>query len=635
MQRLALNAVALVLGTASVASTAEAQTRRNLPGADTPRLLIAVFQSPQRGLGVEVADALRQRMTNVMNARQLYIIPREQMVTFLESSGYKADSSLGFTDLKELAKNLRADDVVGGEVTKNGSSLRIVPRLMLATDPSVSQPLPAIETTSLADAARQAERSYHEARKQLPDDRACKNHIRSALDQSGAVSNPASLDKAVASAYAGIVKYPNAVIVRLCLANAFQVQKMWDSVLAVVDVVKKLDPNSKQANIFAVEANKQKADAEPDPTKSQQYRERSVQLLVALLKLDPSNQSLQNNVIGELAKLGKPSIAIPIVEDLLKQNPGDPSLLKTRWQLKLADAATADSAGRQSRLVAALTAGEDMAKSDTALADSTYYSRQVAAAMTHSAQKGAEWTARATQKYPTNQEYWWYRARQERSAGQIPAASQSLSRLLALNPKYPSATVMLGQLFLDQKMNDSAVALARRAVASGEPKATWGQFLLAPTQAAYQKAAASDSIARADTLSPAKRAQATADYEATLALAQEADKLSPTPQAFFFIGVSSFQVGLAAVNGAQASGAASVPSTKGTPSRQQREAQAEARTRACELAKRATDMMLLAMVNMPRGGSISPATAQQILGFAPQVSSAAEQMAKAYCGPAR
>ena len=36
------------------------------------------------------------------------------MVTYLESSGYKADSSLGSTDMKELAKGLRADDLLGG-----------------------------------------------------------------------------------------------------------------------------------------------------------------------------------------------------------------------------------------------------------------------------------------------------------------------------------------------------------------------------------------------------------------------------------------------------------------------------------------------------------------------------------------
>jgi hypothetical protein len=634
MQRRAPHAVALALGLASAFSTGDAQTNRNAPGPDTPKLLIVVFQSATRGLGVEVADAMRTRMTNNMIPRQLFIIPRDKMVTYLESSGYKADSALGTADLRELARGMTADDIVGGSVSKTASgAFRIEARLMAAFDPSIGQPLPVIETGSLGDAARQMERSYREARRQLDDEKACKNHLRTAMDQTGKVIKPASVDLAVVSARAGIVKYPNAVIARLCLANAYQASRMWDSVLSVTDAIRKIDTLSKLANQFAVEAYKQKADAETDTVKSQQYRGESVRLLVALLKIDPFNQTLQTNVISELAKLGQPAVAIPIVEDLLKMNPGDPPLLRTRWQLKLLDAAAADSMSRQAKYLAAITAGEDMTKSDSTLADSAYYSRQVAAAITHSAQKGAEWTARATQRYPTNQEYWWYRARQERQAGQISAASQSLSRLLALNPRYPNATVMLGQLYLDQRMNDSAIALARRAVASGEPKATWGSFLLKPTQDAYQVAAASDAAARADSLNKEKRAKATADYEATLALAQESDKLNPTPHAYFFIGVSSFQVGLAAVNGAQAAGAASAPSTKGTPTRAQRQAQSESRARACELSKKAIDMMLLAMTNMPRGGSIDAATAGQILGFAPQVSSAAEQMQRAYCGP--
>src|SRR6185503_8567712 len=102
------------------------------------------------------------------------------------------------------------------------------------------------------------------------------------------------------------------------------------------------------------------------------------------------------------------------------------------------------------------------------------------AAMTVSAVKGVEWTSKAVVKYPTNQDYWWYKASMERKAGQTDAASRSLSRLVQLNSKYPNATVMLAQLYVDQRMFDSAVAMARRAVQAGEPRQTWGQLLIAP-----------------------------------------------------------------------------------------------------------------------------------------------------------
>src|SRR6185436_1900832 len=106
-------------------------------------------------------------------------------------------------------------------------------------------------------------------KKQLDDEKLCRRSISSG-----------NVDKAIAAAQAGIAKYPNAVIARLCLANAYQANKMWDSVLSVTAAILKLDPQSKLANTFAVEAYKQKADAEKDPAKQTEYREQSVRLLV-------------------------------------------------------------------------------------------------------------------------------------------------------------------------------------------------------------------------------------------------------------------------------------------------------------------------------------------------------------------
>src|SRR5688572_13673139 len=98
MQRRATIAVALSLG---LSAETIAQTRPGMgPGPDTPRLLVAVFSSPDRLAGVQVADALRSRVTSAVNIRTLYVVPKENIVQFLESSGYRADSSLGMADLK-------------------------------------------------------------------------------------------------------------------------------------------------------------------------------------------------------------------------------------------------------------------------------------------------------------------------------------------------------------------------------------------------------------------------------------------------------------------------------------------------------------------------------------------------------
>ena len=53
--------------------------------------------------------------------------------------------------------------------------------------------------------------------------------------------------------------------------------------------------------------------------------------------------------------------------------------------------------------------------------------------------------------------------------------------------------------------------------------------------------------------------------------------------------------------------------------------------KSCPMARRAQDLLLKTQINMPRGGSIDPATARQILGYVTQYLPAAEQMVKSYC----
>jgi tetratricopeptide (TPR) repeat protein len=616
MQRRAMTAVALALGCAGAPSLAEAQPGRsgrlNAPGADTPRLLVSVCSAREKVLGVQMSDALRGRMSSTSNPRQLFIVTKEQIVSFLSSSGYSADSSLGLTDLKELAKGLRADEIAGCNMSRTPAGAHhIEPRLMWAIDPGYSQPLPVVESNNLTEAARQIERTVLESRKQFPDFKACQAHIRAG-----------AMDKAIASARLGIAKYPNATIARNCLVNAFRENKQLDSAIKVTEDIRRIDPKNKIATQMAFLIYKDMADIEKDSVKQEQYREMSVRALVLLLETDPGNPTLTNTVVNELGKICKPAIALPIIDTLLTQNPGDPLLLRQRWFMSLAAAFAhprEDSVGRSAAFARGLTAGEDMIKSDQSLADSNYFVRQVAAAMaiTVSPQKAIEYTSKAVQKFPTNQDYWWYKANSERKAGQTQAAQQSMGRLIALNAKYPNATVMLGQLFVEQNMMDSAIVLARRAVAAGEDAKIWGAFLLRPAQEALKKAQASDAAAKADSLNKEKADQAVADWEATLALSQEADKLSAQETSKFFIGVSSFSIGYAAINSAQKEAPKTIPRA-GAP-------------KSCAFAKKAQDMFLLTQLNMGAGGRVDPATAGQILGFVSQLSTTADQMVTAYC----
>ena len=572
MQRRALAAVALSLGVVGAPGALRAQVRQGMgPNPDTPRLLVAVFTSSDRTAGVATADAIRTRVQSAANIKQLYVIPKNDITNYLESSGYKADSSLGPTDLKELAKLLRADEVLAGTVTKTSTGgVKIEPRLMLARDPALAQPLPPVEANNPGDAARMIERSLQEARKQLADNKACENAIRDSKN-----------DQAIALAKMGITKYPQATIARLCLANAFIAMKApADSVLRVTDEIRRIDPKNSQALRFAYEQYKAKGDAE-----------NAVRSLVRLLELEPGNPTLQAQVVAELAKMNRPEAALPILLELLAQNPGDPTLLRQVWLVRLQLAANADSTSRSSRFAEAVTAGEEMVKADTTLADSVYFERQIIAANLMVPPRGLEFAARSVQKFPNSATFWASKANAERKAGQSQMALVSAQRALQINPKMPNVGLLMAQIYVDLNQPDSAVAVARNAVQNGEDPKTWGAFLLAPTQAAWKAADASKQIP---------------DYQKALSLAEESDRLSPSNTAKFFVGVSSFSIGIASLQAAQ-------------------------KPKSCPMAKTAQEMFLKTQLAMPAGGAIDPNTARTILGYVTQYSPTADQMVKQYC----
>jgi tetratricopeptide (TPR) repeat protein len=562
-------AVAFALGATGAPAVLSAQTSRG-PTQDTPRILVAVFQSSERMAGVQIADAVRTRVGNGANPRFLYVIPKNDIVNYLESSGYKADSSLGPSDLKELAKLLRADEILFGHVTRTAGGYQIEPRLLLARDPTVAQALPAVTVREPDDAARDVERALEAARRQLADNRACENALR---DQ--------NYMRAIAAANEAIKKYPNATMARTCLASAYQAMKLPpDSLLRVAEEIRRLDPKNSWGWRYLYAGYEAKGD-----------QENAVRALITLMSLEPWNTQLQGQVVSALATLGKPEVAIPLVDTLLMSNPGDPSLLRQKWLLSLAAAAAADSARAPGLYEQALAAGERMVNSDTSLADTTYFERQIAAGALASPQRGAEIAARAVTKFPNHADFWSIKAQLERRAGQLQSAEQSIRRSLQINPSQPNARLLQAQIFVDLNMPDSAVAIARAAIAAGDDAKTWGAMLLGPTQAAFKKA---------------QETKANADYEKALALAEESDRLASSETAAFFIGASAFSLGINLLQEAQ-------------------------KPKSCPMARRAQELLAKTQMHMPRGGRVDPPTAAQILGYVNQYLPAAEQMVKAYC----
>ena len=293
-RRVLTAAGAIAIAAVSAPRIVRAQNRQQ-PGADTPRILIATFRSPPTSatLGVDVAEAVRNRVQQENSVRQLYVLSRNDINNYLTSSGYKADSALSVSDLKELAKLMRADEILDGTVTKTPNGFRVDPRLLLARDVSLAQPLPAVDARDAGAAAKQIERELSEARKALPEYHKCETALR---DQKWA--------EAMAAARAGLAKDANSTLSRLCLMSAYQYGKSGpDSVLRIAEEIMRTDSTNTLAMRNAVDAYLTKGDTN-----------RAVPVMVKLARLDPS---VRETLIRTLGAMNKPEVALPIINEML------------------------------------------------------------------------------------------------------------------------------------------------------------------------------------------------------------------------------------------------------------------------------------------------------------------------------
>lgn len=565
----AAGAIAMLAG--GVPRSIIAQGRGQQPGADAVRILIATFRSPanQAALGVDAAEAIRTRVQQENPIRQVWVLPRQDINNYLTSSGYKADSALSASDLKELAKLMRADEIVDGAVTRTGNGVRVEARLILARDVSLAQPLAPVEAKDPAGAARQIAKELGDARRQLPDYRKCEAALR---DQKYA--------EAATFARAGLAKDPNGNLSRLCLMSAFTYGKMGpDSVARVADEILKSDSTNILALRNVVDAYTQKGDTA-----------KSVQAMVRLARLDAS---VRQPLINMLAQMGKPEVAMPILNEMLQDNPGDPQLLRTKWLLLLT----------ARRFKEALTAGEEYVKADTAAGNVDYYRRSIVAALQDSQpQLASQIGARAVQKFATNAELHMLYAQSLRRAGQLQQSLAAAQRAVELNPNVENGVPLILVTYTELKQPEGAITWAKKAVAAGSDKETIGNGLLPIIGAAVKDAQAAQNAPDGSAEAANKRQAWMKAYQ----LASTVDSIAPSANTKFFIGVSSFYVGLDALQGLN-------------------------KSKSCTETQLVEDMWAASQIAMPQGAQVDKNSAGQILGAINQYSANIAPAKKAFC----
>jgi tetratricopeptide (TPR) repeat protein len=567
----AAGAIAIVAAGTPRLSLAQ-RNQQQQPGADATRMLIATFRAPANSpsLGVEVADALRTRVQQENSARTLWVLPRTDINNYLTSSGYKADSALSVSDLKELAKLMRADEIVDGTAARTSNGIHVEARLILARDVSLAQPLAPVDARDAGSAAKAIEKSLADARRQLPDYRKCESALRDQKYTDAAVAARTSISKSPGNSH----------LSRLCLLSAFYYGKTGsDSVIRAAEEVLKADSLNRIALGIAQEAYEAKGDTA-----------KSIQTLVRIGRIDPS---VRQAVIQKLGAMNRPDIALPIVTEMLQDNPGDPQLLRVRFLLL----ATA----RQYK--PALQAADEWMKADTAAANADLFGRMVAIAAADSQpQLASQIAARAVQKYPNKADIQFLYAQTLRKAGQLQQSLVPAQRALELNPKIENGIAFVLVTYNELKQPDSAFAWAKRAVAAGADKEAVGQGLLGIVGAAVKEAQAAQNA-------PENSPEAAVKRQAWLKAfhyASTVDSIAPSQNSAFFMGVSSFQAGLDAL-------------------------QSINKSRKCEDAQLAEDMWAASQMAITRGARTDANTAGQIMSAIQQYSPNIAQAKKAVC----
>ena len=527
--------------------------------APVPHLMVTTFSAPEAGLGVQAAEAVRSRIANDMDKGKLLVISKKDIDATLTASGYSTTESLASNDARALAVLLRADEYMEGTATKTPTGVKVDARLVLARDNTIQQPLPPAEAARLDQAAQMVSRNYQAARAQLEYERACANLFRDGKYKDAEVA-----------ARAGLAKYSNGTIVGICLANAFNAQNQTDSVIAVTERILRIDPHNISALKFAADIYGTRKDP------------RAIDVLTQLLAADPTNEKVRDQVVNQLALSGQAARAVPIMQEAIKNNPGDPKLLRTAWLIFLA--------AKQYDL--AFQTGAELIKSDTAAADTAYFIRTSGAyAAQNNYLKAAEILKQGEAKFPSNATLYLNEASAETKAGNNPAALAAAQRAITLNPKIENGCAQVALIQSAMGQPDAVMSTVRTCSSGGADKHTLSQVMLSEGNKAYKAGNASKNRA---------------DLQRAIQFLQLSDQLESSSDAKFLMGVSAFTIGQSAITEAQGS-------------------------KSCTLARMAKDAFAQAQDNVPAGLQSYPDAAKQVLTAIPQYTPATDEMVKRYC----
>jgi tetratricopeptide (TPR) repeat protein len=562
-------AMLIAAGAADAQGNMQNTQRALRPGQTKgPTFLVPVFRAEERGAGLPVADAVRDRLMNDNLMTSMWVVSKKDLGANLELSGYSPSEALSPNDLKQLAIFVRAEEYLDGVVTTGGEGLTLKASLNLPRGEGMEQPLPVITGANPRDIAGKLSSEIEKARKQVKPAADCMQSNRQR-----------QYDEAKAHAAKAIREYPNSVFGRICLLEVAIAQRASDDEkIKVAEEILAIAPENNRALEVVVDAYAAKA-----PT-DKAYEAKYIASLERLLAADPTNTSLQTQVIRALAQANQMEKAKTLIAEAVKQNPGDPELIKLQWGIFRA----------MSDWKGAIAVGEEMVKHDTAAADTLFYQQLVAAYVSDSQPvKAQEAAARGAAKFQNNATLWISVAQLARRNGQIPQALEAINKVLAINPKYPGVNLQKAAIFSEQDNVDSLRETLRAAVAAGEDKEVAAGMILQKANTrltAYQK----DSTKTVE------------GGDQILGLFAFADSLNPTPASGFLQAVTVVVMGQPLLTRA-------------------------ASNKSCEDSRRMNDLLINAQQLIQKHGRNFPDNAGPVMQGAMQMQGYADQYVKAFC----
>jgi tetratricopeptide (TPR) repeat protein len=522
--------------------------------------MIPTLQSADKDLGGQTAESIRSQLQKQTNVRDLVVVPKADIVNSLISSGYSPTEALAPGDAKALATLVRAPQYLEGTVSKTPTGYKIDSRLIISRDMTRGQVLPSAQAPKLDDAASQVAKSIQAARRQLAGEETCHNAVAQGQYQAG-----------VAAARSAIAGSPSANIAAACLVDAYAGLKMDDSVIAVAERIRASDP----ANIVALRRLADTYRTKNDTTKM-------LQVLGALAAADPTNIKLIQDVVAEYAKMGHADQAVPLMRDLIQNNPGDPQLLNLAWLVYLNAKDYND----------AINTGTEMVRVDTAAATADYYSRLAGAySAMNQPQKASETAALGVKKFPNDPNLALFNAQALYKSGQMLQALDAAKRVVSGNPKNASGYFLLATVQDSLNQYEDLASTLQNARTNGVDPGALSQLALKQGSDAYKLGQASKDRA---------------DFQRAIKFLQLSDQLQTSADAKFLLGASAFSLGQSATIDAN-------------------------EKKSCDLARTARDAFNLAQINLPAGGQKYPNEAAQLLTAIPQFTPAVDNEVKRFC----